>query len=420
MKDYKNNFTSDLLWNYGSIVFLASSGLIFNTIIMLFYNAEILGVFSQVYAYYILFSQLTVFGIQASVTKYSSQYSDDKKLCGQIFISGICCVVIIALVVIGGLYAIVSWLQRYIGSEILEGIKIVIPGLFLFSINKVILGFLNGRSCMKAYAIFQSLRYILIAFILLLLAVCHIEGAHLVVCFVFSETVLSICLVVYLLRHKLGGERPAWKYIKEHIRFGFCILPGNMVLEFNAKTDIIALGLVLADDRLIGYYSFASFFAEGFYQLFIVVRRNINPYIAKLNGNNYVAESFSDLKDKVGHYVAVFALPGVTAIICGFGGLCWLMNRMEYLEALIPLLIISISIAVNGKYIIFGNLLSQMGFPMQESLINIGTVSCNMILNMVLIYLFGLIGVAVATAISYFLASVFIHFLVKKKLLICL
>ena len=43
--------------------------------------------------------------------------------------------------------------------------------------------------------------------------------------------------------------------------------------------DIICLGVVLGDDFLIGIYSFAILFVEGFYQLYVTVRRSINPKI---------------------------------------------------------------------------------------------------------------------------------------------
>lgn len=84
--------------------------------------------------------------------------------------------------------------------------------------------------------------------------------------------------------------------------------------------------------------------------------------------------------------------------------------------AVVPLIIVSLSIALNGRYIIFGNLLSQTGFPIQESLVNLSTVICNMILNLFFIYFYGLIGAAIATAISYFVASAVLRYFAKKKL----
>jgi len=44
---------------------------------------------------------------------------------------------------------------------------------------------------------------------------------------------------------------------------------------------VIVLRLVTHNDYIVGIYSFALRFAEGFYQLQVVIRRNINPMIAQ-------------------------------------------------------------------------------------------------------------------------------------------
>ena len=54
----KNKFKEDIFWNYLSLVFLALSGIIINFIISINYSAEILGVFNQVLAGYIVFAMI--------------------------------------------------------------------------------------------------------------------------------------------------------------------------------------------------------------------------------------------------------------------------------------------------------------------------------------------------------------------------
>lgn len=306
----KNNFSSGLFWNYGSIFFLALGGLVFNTIIIAFYDAEILGLFNQVFAYYTLLSQLAVFGIQTSVVKYSSQYCEDDRINGKVYMSGVLASSMVSIIVVCIAYIIIVALRGHVEDTMLSGIRGVLLGLLFFSVNKVTLGYLNGNSRMKAYAVFQSLRNILIAMALFLLALGHTDGVMLILCFPCAEFCLFICMTVYLKASKICIGRPEWKCIKEHIRFGFYILPGNLILEFNAKLDIIALGWILADDRLIGYYSFASLFSEGFYQLFVVVRRNLNPFIARFYLNNRMDDGFYNMKNKIRHYVNLIAVRG--------------------------------------------------------------------------------------------------------------
>ena len=53
-------FADGLVWNYVSTLFLAAGGFLFSIIIAVFYDEEVLGVFNQIFAYYILLSQLAV------------------------------------------------------------------------------------------------------------------------------------------------------------------------------------------------------------------------------------------------------------------------------------------------------------------------------------------------------------------------
>ena len=79
MKIDKPNIGKDLIWNYISIIILALSGPVFNAIIIWFYNPEALGVFNQVYAYYIVLSQVCVWGVHMSVGQSIPLLLNNKK-----------------------------------------------------------------------------------------------------------------------------------------------------------------------------------------------------------------------------------------------------------------------------------------------------------------------------------------------------
>ena len=61
----KSKFSVDLLYNLISFGFIASVGLLINLIIIHFKGYDELGIFNQVYAIYLLLSQLSVFGIHS-------------------------------------------------------------------------------------------------------------------------------------------------------------------------------------------------------------------------------------------------------------------------------------------------------------------------------------------------------------------
>ena len=103
-------------------------------------------------------------------------------------------------------------------------------------------------------------------------------------------------------------------------------------------------------------------------------------------------------------------------LTAGFSLICYIIGDNEYYKGIMPLFIIAVSIMANGKSIILGNMLSQSGFPSEESMINCVTAISNFMLNIVLIKMFGLLGAAIATAISYFVYMIILKKLVRKKL----
>ena len=86
-----SDFYKGLLWNYGSIIILAIGGFAFSFLIIGFYDSKTLGIFNLAYAYYLVLSQIAVFGIHMSVTKYVSEYYYDLEKSKYIF-STACCV----------------------------------------------------------------------------------------------------------------------------------------------------------------------------------------------------------------------------------------------------------------------------------------------------------------------------------------
>lgn len=409
--DKKKDLLLGLIWNYGSIVILSLSGFLFNILIMIFYDASVLGVFNQAYAWYIVLSQIAVFGIQASVTKYAAEFVREKDKIKTVLASALAGITITsaAAMVLSEIAAGFFFSDR---PELLYSVRIVILALGFFSANKVVLGCLNGISHMKAYAVFQSLRYICIAASIWVLAVLGVQGKFLTFCFLIAEGVVLLSSILYLMGKNLLKPVFDQHMLLRHLKFGFRIIPSNLVLELNTKVDVLCLGFLLKDDSVIGIYSFAVLFAEGFYQIYVVIRRSINPMITEKFMEFKLKEFIVDINIKLKKYLLIFSSLAGFGLLAGYLILCMLMQKKEYIEGIVPLMVIVFSIMLNSRFIIFGNLFAQIGKPACESAINVIVVGINIIGNLLLISLWGTIGAAIATAISYFGYSI----LMKKFL----
>lgn len=414
-----NKFADGILWNYISLFILAGSGFVFSLIIGIFYDASTLGVFNTAYAYYIVMSQFCVCGCHMAVTKYCAEYLDDRDEQDAIFTAALGLVIVCSFLFVAVAGAIINYsnINNYISTSLRNALNCILPALIFFPINKVILGVLNGRSRMRAYAFFQAVRNVLIAFMILLLSFIKIEGDKICLCFLVTELILLGIEIVYLMHsgqlHINVKKQWLWKIMK----FGLQIMPANIVLELNTKIDVICLSMIIQNDEVVGIYSFAALFAEGFYQLFVVIRRSLNPKITKKYLEGEIVEFYFYVRKKIGFCLyTIGALAGILLLILHYIGSIIMKDKI-YLLGMLPLLIIVVAIEINIETITFGNILSQTGFPIFESIINIATALSNVILNIFLIQIWGMIGAAIATGVSYFVYSIIQHVFVRKKIL---
>ena len=417
MKIARTSFSEGLIWNYISIFFLAVGGMVFSFLIGFYYDAETLGNFNLVYAYYIVFSQVGVMGSHMAVTKYVSEYSEDRKSVNIILSCGILEVSIASIVLGISIYLLYNFfLKDYLAEGLSDSIYPIILALLFFAINKVILGYLNGLSKMKEYAVFQSMRNIFIAMWIIIFAVLKLPGDKITFCFAGAEIMIFILEVPLLFLREKFRVCISFHWLKKIIVFGVHIMPANIVLELSTKVDILCLSWILKNERIVGIYSFAALFGEGFYQLFVVIRRSINPHITqnyiKKELEQYYITSVKKVRS-IGYMLGIIFL---VLIVLGYGVLCFLIGDISYYKGMIPLVIIMAAIVCNMKSIVFGNILSQTGFPTAESVNNVITVMANFILNIVFISQWGMVGAALATGASYFVFSINQRMMVKKYL----
>src|SRR5215471_19871929 len=85
---FTSKFSTDVLWNVGSLALLGASGVVINSIIGHYQSPESLGVFNQAFAFYIVLSQLAVGGMQFSIVKYVS-HTDDADLMATVISSAL-------------------------------------------------------------------------------------------------------------------------------------------------------------------------------------------------------------------------------------------------------------------------------------------------------------------------------------------
>ena len=415
---FKSKFSTDVLWNLGSLALLGASGVLINTIIARYQSPASLGVFNQAFAFYIVLSQLAVGGMQFSIVKYLS-HTDDRDLMATVISSAL-----VAITVTSVLVAVVAFLLAHSIGVLFEsedvnvGIQIICPALVLFSINKAFMNVLNGTRRMRAYAIFQGLRYSLILVSIIGLILAGFAGPHLAWCFLVSELILAIGLIGFVHKSIVGfGLRHATRsWILRHLSFGMRGFFGGMLSDLNTRVDIILLGYFVSDAS-VGIYSFAAVFAEGFGQISYVVKQNLDPIIGRFTA----AKSIDQLRSLMRKVVLVFvpsilALSIVAALL--FPEMVRLLTDDRFLESWPIFIILLAGIVINAGFRPFQGVFLLTGRPGLHSLFFLIIVLSNAILNVLFIPRMGTIGAAVATSLAYVIESLLILYGIRGILVV--
>ncbi|HHQ14847.1 MAG TPA: hypothetical protein ENK16_07435, partial [Chromatiales bacterium] len=386
-------FKVDLAWNYASLMILGASGITLNIVIGLFYDSETLGVFNQVVAAYIFFSMLASGGINFSILRAIAKQATDREACAAVLVGAVIPTIVLSGVMTAAFWfsadTIAGWLQS---EAVAQGMRAVSVGLFFFAINKVLISAVNGLRRMRAFAVFQALRWLLVLLGLLMAVALSAPGPWLAGVFTFGETTLFVLLVIEVSRQLPWWRQCHWQpWVGQHLAFGVKSVLSGVLLELNSRVDILMLGYFL-DDAKVGVYSYAALFAEGFFQVLVVLKNNYNPILAR-----YIADRRLEELQQIIHrgrnrtYIALF-VTGLVAVLVYPVLLDLLTNKPDFQLSKMPFSILVAGIVLAAGYLPFQNLLSMANFPAWHSLLIGLVVLFNIIANATLIPVWGING----------------------------
>ncbi len=405
-------FSSDLVWNFFSLGILAISGIVINIFIAKYYGSIHLGVFNQVFAIYILLSQLAIGGIHFSTLKHISYNQNKISIVGEITISALILSIAISLPISVITYLIKDFIGDLFGSPSVGfGLILIAPGLIFFSINKILFNVLNGLNLMRTYAIYQACRYIFIMFAIIGIYNLSYPGMFLSISLTFAEALLTILLLSHLCYSVIPIKKLIIKksWFFKHIDFGFKGFLSGALSELNTRIDVLTIGYFMSD-AMVGVYSFAAIIAEGIGQLSIVVRRNIDPLIGdSFSRNNFLEIELYSKKIKRTFPFLIFGVclligllyPFILEILIGSG---------DFNLSFFVLVILMSGVVLNSIYRPFLGILLQGNKPGHHTILVLIMILVNLIGNIALIPIFGIYGAAIATAFAYVLEGILIKF----------
>lgn len=412
----KNKFSKDLLWSLLAFVFLGITGIILNFIIGRYYGPETLGGFNQVFALYIVVSQFAVFGLRFSALKYIAEYSNDSEKLNIVTSS-----VLYLVLSTSSFFTLAGFLAQNIITTLFEspavgfGWACALPGLWAFSINKVLLAILNGHRDMKGYACFQIFRYSLILINLIVFVAMQMEGKALPLLLSIPEFILLCALSIYTKRYfHFVPFIKIREWIKNHFLFGLRSMLSGTIAELNTKVDVLMLGYFCTDTK-VGLYSMAAMIAEGVTQLSVVLRDNLNPLLTKHATRGEFEQLTELIRKSRNKFYLFLTLAFLFSAICYPSVISFITGGDQFAESWYVYLILATGISMCSGYLPVNMVLVQMGKPGQHTFYKFIIVATNIFFNYLLVPQYGIYGAAMGTALSFVLSPFPLKFLVKKN-----
>ncbi len=410
-------FKSDVLWNFASIAVLGASGILINVFVVDTFDTAALGVYSQVWAWYVFFSQLAVGGVDLSVLKAVSAHSKDRKELAEIVVGALVPTVALAALATSIFYfgrnAIAGFEQS---DSVAIGVAAAAPGLFFFALNKVLFGVVNGLQRMRAFALLQSARYVLMLAGFFVVAKSGMGPARVAFLFSFAEGILFLMLALEVgvrIPWRAAGDWRIWS--KTHVVYGAKSFLSGVLLELNSRVDVILLGVFL-EDGPVGVYTFASMIAEGVFQLMVKLQNNYNPRIAQFVARGELRELEAMVKKgRVASWLLMFAVGAIGVALYPFA-LRYVPNGASLAASYAPFAILIGGIALAAGYMPFQQTLLMANRPGWHTAMMLVMVAANVIGNLILIPIWGLPGSALATAIAMLISVIVLRVFVAKQL----
>lgn len=397
----RSKIASDLVVNYIALATLGVSGLIINFLVGRFLGAEVLGMFNQVLTIYIIVSQFSVLGIQFSLLKYLSQYRAENRPFDELvtgaMLGAFICSLVVFIVLINFHRNISSWFDS---DGVAANFLFVVPAVFLFGLNKVQISILNGLREMAVFGFFQAQRMVLILIGIAATIVLEADVKWLIISITIAESIQFLSLFAVTIRHyNFRISQRTFEWVRAHFSFGMKGVMNGGVSELNSRIDVIVVGVFLSDTA-VGIYSMASTVIEGIMQIPAIVRNVINPVLSEYWFSGSREKLFKFIKVLVIRFYLAFFIAAIFALIAFYIMVHYVVGSV--FEPSIPIFaILLVGLIVSAGFLPLEMLPIQLGFPILQSSYKTIVALVNIGLNIILIQYFGLLGVAVATSISF-------------------
>jgi len=352
------------------------------------------GLFSYVLSFFWLFASLSTVGLESITTREIVKHPDDKnEIIGTVFF----------LRLAGSVAAIaLIWILLLVfGEDMYTTILILLlSGSFVFQSFSAIEYYFRGKVKAKYNAYALSASVLLSSLLKVIFILIKAPLVYFIVAVIFEYAVLAIGLVVVYRLNKLSIFN--WKYsnalASSLLKDAWPLALSGIVVMVYMKIDQIMIKNMMSEEA-VGYYAAAVRLCESWYFIPVTLCNSIFPAI--VNAKNVSEEFYNNRMQKLYDLLTWLAIGIAIPVTIFSNQIITLLFGSEF-SAAAPVLTIYIwaGVAVflgvaSSQYLINENL-TKLSF--YRSLIG---MVINVLLNFIFIPIYGIVGSAIATLVSY-------------------
>lgn len=340
-----------------------------------------------------VFNFILITGLPQATSKYTSEDSTNTiRVLRTSFVSSMLLGIIIFLIIFVVSEEIALLLHDVSLTPYVRLISLMIPS---YAILTVIEGYYNGKRNYRAQSglilLYNIIKPAMIfAFVLMGFS---IWGA--VLGFTISP-IIPLAIGLYMIRGQNIWRSKGFPFEKI-LRFAIPIIIFSAAINLIISLDLFFVKRIMMNNELAGYYSAASTISKVPYFLMGAVNLSLFPAVSANMHNSakiqeYISESL--------RYTLHFVFP-VTAIIAASpGSLVSLLYSDIYLPAGQPLRALIVGIGLFSIFSVLTTVITATGKPKVAMILSIFILAADLLLNMIMVPVWGMIGAAGATTIS--------------------
>ena len=408
-------YRRDLIWNLGGTLVLGLSGIALNLAVGAVHGSAALGVFNQALTCLLIASQVSVAGLYFSTLHFCGLDLARATRSGAGLPSALLLGCLQATMVTFVLYFLADPISQLLDSPPTRmAILAILPGLWCLTLNKILLAAFNGYRYMRLFAVLNSTRYLTMVAALGWLLWKQVPAESLTFCLSLGEMFLLPVLLLTAYRHGLlllGAPRDWWS---RHLRFGSRSALAGLLLDMNTRVDLMILGY-FCSDQVVGVFSCAALFAEGFYHILIAVQSNTTPLLSVWAPENREA-AFKDASRQIFRTITPWLVLLWLVSVPIYAPLIRTATGSEQLASGWTIYaLMGLGFVLISQWFPLFFALNQWGYTGGFTLHLSLTFITNIALNLALAPSYGAHGAALATMTSWCLSVLFLKLILRRS-----